>query len=71
MYLNLCKVIHSSRSHMKLKKYQRTTLEELQKYILEMRKYDTKKAAGVAFMIMRTDAQDNFPKDYHGDLFVA
>jgi len=50
---------------MELKKYQLKTLEELQKYILEMRKYDTEKAAGVAFMIMRTDSQDNFPKDYH------
>lgn len=50
---------------MQLKKYQQKTLDELQKYILEMRKYNTEKAAGVAFMIMRTDAQDNYPKDYH------
>ncbi len=50
---------------MELKKYQKTSLEILQKYILEMRKYDTEKTAGVAFMIMRTDSQDNFSKDYH------
>lgn len=50
---------------MQLKKYQQKTLDELVKYIVEMKKYDTEKAAGVAFMIMRTDAQDNFPKDYH------
>ncbi|MBU1102731.1 DEAD/DEAH box helicase family protein [Patescibacteria group bacterium] len=50
---------------MELKKYQQKTLDELKKYIAEMKKYDTEKATGVAFMIMRTDAQDNFPKDYH------
>ena len=50
---------------MELKRYQKTSLEILQKYILEMRKYDTEKTAGVAFMIMRTDSQDNFSKDYH------
>jgi len=50
---------------MQLKKYQQKTLDELGKYITEMKKYDTEKAAGVAFMIMRTDALDNFPKDYH------
>lgn len=50
---------------MELKKYQQKTLDELQKYILEMRKYDTEKTAGVAFMIMRTDARDNYSKDYH------
>lgn len=50
---------------MELKKYQQKTLDELRKYIAEMRKYATEKAAGVAFMIMRTDSQDNFSKDYH------
>lgn len=52
------------KSFMELKKYQQKTLNELRKYILEMRKYDTEKTAGVAFMIMRTDAKDNYPKDY-------
>lgn len=50
---------------MQLKKYQQKTLDELWKYILEMRKYDTDKAAGVAFMITRTDTQDHYSKDYH------
>ncbi|MEK7123561.1 MAG: hypothetical protein AAB851_01565 [Patescibacteria group bacterium] len=36
---------------MQLKKYQQKTLKELQKYIAEMKKYDTGKAAGAAFMI--------------------
>jgi len=48
-----------------LKKYQKTTLEELQKYVAEMKEYKPEKAAGVAFMTLRTDAYDNFPKDYH------
>src|SRR3989344_3771892 len=50
---------------LQLKKYQKTTLDELQKYIAEMKEYKPEKAAGVAFMTLRTDAQDNFPKDYH------
>lgn len=50
---------------MELKKYQKKTLEQLQNYLLEMRKYPKEKAAGVAFMITRTDAQDCFRKDYH------
>jgi len=50
---------------MELKKYQKKTLEQLQNYILEFRKYPKDKAAGVAFMIIRTDAQDHFPKEYH------
>ena len=50
---------------MELKKYQKKTLEQLQNYILELRKYPKDKAAGVAFMIIRTDAQDRFPKEYH------
>ena len=50
---------------MELKKYQQKTLDELGKYIAGMRSYPAEKAAGVAFMTLRTDAQDNFPKDYH------
>lgn len=50
---------------MELKKYQQKTLDELRKYIAETKEYKPEKAAGVAFMIMRTDSQDNFPKDYH------
>src|SRR3989338_7494200 len=50
---------------MELKKYQKKTIEQLQNYILEFRKYPKDKAAGVAFMIIRTDAQDHFPKEYH------
>lgn len=50
---------------MELKKYQQKTLEQLKNYLLEMRKYPKDKAAGVAFMITRTDAQDRFPKEYH------
>lgn len=50
---------------MELKNYQKKTLEQLQNYILEFRKYPKDKAAGVAFMIIRTDAQDHFPKEYH------
>lgn len=50
---------------MELKKYQKKTLEQLQNYILESRRYPKDKAAGVAFMIIRTDAQDRFPKEYH------
>ncbi len=50
---------------MQLKKYQLKTLDELRKYIAEMKEYKLEKAAGVAFMTMRTDAQDNFPKEYH------
>jgi len=50
---------------MELKKYQQKTLEQLKTFLLEMRKFPKEKAAGVAFMITRTDAQDRFPKDYH------
>ena len=50
---------------LQLKKYQETALKELQKYIAEMKEYKPEKAAGVAFMTLRTDAQDNFPKEYH------
>ncbi len=50
---------------MELKKYQQKTLEQLKNYLLEIRKYSKDKAAGVAFMIIRTDAQDRFLKEYH------
>src|SRR3989339_856866 len=50
---------------MELKKYQQKTLDELGKYIAGMINYPAEKAAGVAFMIMRTDAQDNYSRDYH------
>lgn len=50
---------------MKLKRYQKKTLDTLQSYIIQMRNYPVDKAAGVAFMIMRSEAQDRFPKDYH------
>jgi superfamily II DNA or RNA helicase len=50
---------------MQLKKYQQKTLDELGKYIVGMRSYPAEKAAGVAFMIMRTDAQDHYSKEYH------
>jgi len=36
---------------MEFKKYQQKVLDELRDYILEMKKYDTEKAASVAFMI--------------------
>lgn len=50
---------------MELKEYQEKTLEQLGNYILEMRKYPKNKTAGVAFMVIRTDALDRFPKEYH------
>jgi len=50
---------------MELKKYQLKTLKELDKYISEIKKYDTEKAAGVAFVILRTGADDSFNKDYN------
>lgn len=50
---------------MKLKRYQKKTLDSLQDYLLEMRKYPADKSAGVAFMVMRSESQDRFPKEYH------
>ncbi|MEW6407804.1 MAG: DEAD/DEAH box helicase family protein [Patescibacteria group bacterium] len=50
---------------MELKKYQQTALDELRKYIAEMKEYKPEKAVGVAFMTLRTDAQDHFSKEYH------
>lgn len=55
---------------MKLKNYQQKTLDELQKYILEMRKYDTEKAAGVAFMV-RTDKTYNWVLELGRSPFVC
>lgn len=55
---------------MQLKKYQQTTLEELQKYILETRNYTTEKAAGVAFMI-RTDKNYNWVPEIGRSPFVC
>ena len=47
---------------MLLKKYQQKTLDELQKYISEMKKYDTDRAAGVAFMTV-TDKTYNWVQE--------
>lgn len=55
---------------MELKKYQQKTLDELQKYILEMRKYDTEKASGVAFMV-RTDKIYNWVPEIGRSPFVC
>ncbi len=55
---------------MQLKKYQQKTLDELLKYILEMRKYDTEKAAGVAFMI-RVDKTYNWVQEIGRSPFVC
>ena len=51
---------------MELKKYQQETLDCLKKYISIIRRYRQEgQAAGLAFMILRTDTQDRFPKEYH------
>jgi len=55
---------------MELKKYQQKTLDELEKYIAEMRKYDTEKAAGVAFMI-RVDKTYNWVQELGRSPFVC
>ncbi|MCX6759443.1 MAG: DEAD/DEAH box helicase family protein [Candidatus Nealsonbacteria bacterium] len=55
---------------MELKKYQQKTLDELQEYILEMRKYDTEKAAGFAFMI-KTDKPYNWLPEIGNSPFVC
>ncbi len=50
---------------MELKKYQKTTLEVLEKYLAAVKKYHAEEAAaGLAFMIVRTDATDKHPKEY-------
>ena len=55
---------------MELKKYQQKTLDELEKYILEMGKYDTEKAAALAFMIC-TDKQYNWLPEIGNSPFVC
>lgn len=55
---------------MELKKYQQKTLDELLDYILEMRKYDTEKAAGLAFMI-QTDRPYNWLPEIGNSPFVC
>lgn len=55
---------------MELKKYQQKTLDEIREYILEMRKYDTEKAAGVAFMV-RTDKTYNWMQEIGRSPFVC
>lgn len=55
---------------MELKKYQQKTLDELRKYILEMRKYDTEKAAGVAFMVL-ADKTYNWVQEIGRSPFVC
>ncbi len=55
---------------MQLKKYQQKTLDELGKYIAEMKKYDTEKAAGVAFMI-RVDKTYNWVQELGRSPFVC
>lgn len=55
---------------MELKKYQKTTLEALHEYIMEMRKYDTEKRASVAFMV-RTDRTYNWVPEIGRNPFVC
>jgi len=55
---------------MELKKYQQKTLKKLNRYILEMKKYDTEKAAGVAFMV-QTDKNYNWVPDLRNSPFVC
>lgn len=53
-----------------LKKYQQKTLDELRAYIVEMKKYDTEKAAGLSFMI-KTDKQYNWLPEIGSSPFVC
>ncbi len=55
---------------MELKQYQQKTLDELLDYILEMKKYDTEKAAGLAFMI-QTGKQYNWLPEIGNSPFVC
>ena len=55
---------------MQLKKYQQKTLAELENYIIEMRKYTTEKAAGIAFMT-KTDKQYNWVPELKNAPFVC
>jgi len=53
-----------------LKKYQQKTLDELLAYITEMKKYDTDKAASLAFMI-RTEKQYNWLPEIGNSPFIC
>ncbi|MDD5739068.1 MAG: DEAD/DEAH box helicase family protein [Candidatus Pacebacteria bacterium] len=55
---------------MQLKKYQQKVLDELTAYLAEMKKYDTEKAAGVAFMI-RTDKNYNWVPEIGRSPFIC
>jgi len=55
---------------MELKKYQKTVLQELEAYIAEMKKYDSEKTSGLAFMI-RTDKQYNWVSEIGRNPFVC
>jgi len=55
---------------LELKKYQQKTLTELDKYISEMKKYDTEKAAGIAFMVL-TDKNYNWVPELKNSPFVC
>jgi len=55
---------------MELKRYQQISLDELEKYIAEMKKYDSEKAAGIAFMI-RTDKQYHWVPEIDRNPFVC
>lgn len=55
---------------LELKKYQQKTLTELGKYISEMKKYDTEKAAGIAFILL-TDKNYNRVPELKNSPFVC
>ncbi len=55
---------------MQLKKYQQKVLDALEKYVLEIKKYDTAKAAGVAFMV-QADKQYNWVPELGSSPFVC
>jgi superfamily II DNA or RNA helicase len=55
---------------MELKKYQKTVLNELEKYMAEMKKYPSGKAAGIAFMII-ADKQYNWAPEIGNNPFVC
>lgn len=55
---------------MQLKKYQQKTLDELDSYLAEIKKYNSEKAAGLAFMI-KTDKQYNWVPEINNAPFVC
>ncbi|MFH0739642.1 MAG: DEAD/DEAH box helicase family protein [bacterium] len=61
---------YQNQASMQLKKYQQKVLDELTTYLAEMKKYDTEKAAGVAFMI-RTDKNYNWVPEIGRSPFVC